>query len=60
LFPKDVKALIHTADDYGYSMNVLKAVEEVNERQKNILFDKFTKTSLAISKERKLQFGIVI
>ena len=42
-FPKDVKALIHTADHYGYSMNVLKAVEEVNERQKNILFDKFTK-----------------
>jgi len=42
-FPKDVKALIRTADDYGYSMNVLKAVEEVNEKQKNILFDKFTK-----------------
>jgi UDPglucose 6-dehydrogenase len=42
-FPKDVKALIHTADHYGYSMNVLKAVEEVNEKQKNILFDKFMK-----------------
>jgi len=42
-FPKDVKALIRTADDYGYSMNVLKAVEEVNEKQKNILFDKFMK-----------------
>lgn len=42
-FPKDVKALIHTADEYGYSMNVLKAVEKVNEKQKNILFDKFTK-----------------
>lgn len=42
-FPKDVKALIHTADEYGYSMNVLKAVEDVNEKQKNILFVKFNK-----------------
>lgn len=42
-FPKDVKALIHTAYEYGYSMDVLKAVEEVNEKQKNILFDKFIK-----------------
>ncbi len=39
-FPKDVKALIKTADDNGYSMEVLKAVERVNERQKSILFDK--------------------
>lgn len=39
-FPKDVKALIKTSDDNGYSMEVLKAVERVNERQKCILFDK--------------------
>ena len=39
-FPKDVKALIHTADKAGYTMRVLKAVEEVNESQKSILFDK--------------------
>lgn len=39
-FPKDVKALIKTADDNGYSMSVLKAVEEVNEQQKSILFRK--------------------
>lgn len=39
-FPKDVKALIKTADNCGYSMEVLKAVERVNERQKSILFDK--------------------
>jgi len=39
-FPKDVKALISTADSRGYSMEVLKAVERVNERQKRILFDK--------------------
>ncbi len=39
-FPKDVKALIKTADDNGYSMEVLKAVERVNEQQKQLLFDK--------------------
>ena len=42
-FPKDVKALIKTADQNGYSMEVLKAVERVNERQKSILFDKLSK-----------------
>ncbi len=42
-FPKDVKALIKTADDNGYSMEVLKAVERVNEKQKSILFDKLHK-----------------
>ena len=39
-FPKDVKALIKTAEKNGYSMRVLKAVEEVNEAQKSILFSK--------------------
>ena len=39
-FPKDVKALIHTAQEHGYSMQVLQAVDAVNERQKGILFDK--------------------
>ena len=39
-FPKDVKALIKTGDDSGYAMGVLKAVEEVNERQKSVLFQK--------------------
>lgn len=42
-FPKDVKALIKTAEKNGYSMRVLKAVEEVNESQKTILFDKLLK-----------------
>ncbi len=42
-FPKDVKALIKTAEKAGYSMRVLKAVEEVNERQKEVLFDKLLK-----------------
>ncbi|WP_302022911.1 UDP-glucose/GDP-mannose dehydrogenase family protein [uncultured Duncaniella sp.] len=39
-FPKDVKALIKTAEQNGYRMEVLQAVENVNERQKSILFDK--------------------
>lgn len=39
-FPKDVKALIRTAEKHGYEMKVIKAVEEVNERQKGILFEK--------------------
>ena len=42
-FPKDVKALIKTADKCGYSMEVLKAVERVNEKQKSILFEKLQK-----------------
>lgn len=42
-FPKDVKALIKTAEQNGYEMRVLKSVEEVNERQKTVLFDKFLK-----------------
>jgi len=42
-FPKDVKALIKTADAQGYSMEVLKAVEKVNEKQKAVLFEKLQK-----------------
>lgn len=40
-FPKDVKALIRTAEQRGYRMQVLEAVEAVNERQKGILYEKF-------------------
>lgn len=39
-FPKDVKALIKTAERNGYEMRVLKAVEEVNDKQKRVLFEK--------------------
>lgn len=39
-FPKDVKALIHTGKQHGYDMRVIEAVEEVNERQKSIVFEK--------------------
>jgi len=42
-FPKDVKALIRTAHEKGYELRVLKAVEEVNEKQKSVLFEKVHK-----------------
>ena len=38
-FPKDVKALIRTASEFGYDAQVLKSVEEVNSRQKQKLFE---------------------
>ena len=41
-FPKDVKALIKTADEHGYSMQVLKAVEQVNDGQKQVMFSKLS------------------
>lgn len=41
-FPKDVKALIKTAEQNGYEMKVLKAVEDVNENQKSVLFRKLS------------------
>ncbi len=39
-FPKDVKALIKTAEKYGYDMRVLRAVEEVNKYQKTVPYNK--------------------
>lgn len=42
-FPKDVKAIIRTAKDNGYELNVIKAVEKANDYQKNVIFSKMTK-----------------
>lgn len=39
-FPKDVKALAHTGREHGYPMQVIEAVERVNEQQKGIVFEK--------------------
>jgi UDPglucose 6-dehydrogenase len=39
-FPKDVSALIHTADDYGYDTHLLKAAVSVNQRQRLIAVEK--------------------
>lgn len=41
-FPKDVKALVRTAKDIDYSAELLAAVESVNERQKNVLYEKLS------------------
>jgi UDPglucose 6-dehydrogenase len=41
-FPKDVKALINTADASNYPLEILKAVEKVNDRQKTVMFKKIT------------------
>src|SRR5678810_81260 len=41
-FPKDVKALIRTAQDFDYEMRILKAVDDVNDDQKKIIFSKIT------------------
>jgi len=42
-FPKDVKALIKTADENGHSLEILKSVENVNDRQKSVIFNKLKK-----------------
>ena len=41
-FPKDVKALIRTAGQYGYHTRLLQAVEDVNQAQKRVLVEKIT------------------
>ncbi len=43
-FPKDVKALLHTGLDNDYHMEVIEAVERVNEKQKSIVYDKIIKS----------------
>ena len=42
-FPKDVKALIKTASENGYKMQILESVESVNEAQKSVLYNKIIK-----------------
>ncbi len=44
-FPKDVKALLHTGLDNDYHMEVIEAVERVNERQKTIVYDKILRAA---------------
>lgn len=40
-FPKDIRAIIKVGEEAGYEMKVIKAVEDVNNHQKTILFNKF-------------------
>lgn len=53
-FPKDVKALIKTAEQNGYDLRVLKAVEEVNAAQKSVLFEKMHRYFNGKLKGRKI------
>jgi UDPglucose 6-dehydrogenase len=53
-FPKDVKALIKTANDNGYELNVIKAVETANEYQKSVIFSKMMKYFNNDLKNRKI------
>lgn len=39
-FPKDVQAIVKTGEKHGYKLEILSAVESVNNRQKKVLFDK--------------------
>jgi len=55
-FPKDVQALIQTADENGYSLDILKAVEAVNYRQKSVLYGKMKRHFKGDLKGKK--FGI--
>ncbi len=55
-FPKDVKAIIKTGDSYGYSLRVIKAVEEVNNYQKEVIYIKIRDYFRGNLKGR--QFGI--
>lgn len=55
-FPKDVQALVRTADEYGHSLEVLKAVEAVNYRQKSVLVEKIKKHFGENLKDK--QFGL--
>ena len=53
-FPKDVKALIKTGQECNYDFQLLKAVEDVNERQKEVLADKLIKALGAVNTEKPL------
>ncbi len=58
-FPKDVKALVKTAEECNYDFLLLKAVEEVNELQKEVLADKLIKKLSSPDKEKPLTGRIV-
>lgn len=53
-FPKDVKALIKTANDNNYPLQVLKAVEDVNNRQKSVLYNKIKDYFKGNLKEKRI------
>ncbi len=42
-FPKDVKGLLNTSIEHGYDFRILKTIDEINDRQKQIIVDKILK-----------------
>ena len=58
-FPKDVKALMKTAEECDYDFLLLKAVEDVNERQKEVLADKLIKALGSPDEEQPLTGRII-
>lgn len=56
-FPKDVKALARTAQEHGYTMQVIEAVERVNEGQKSILFGKLQRALGRPARENHRDMG---
>lgn len=57
-FPKDVKALIHTGNEHGYHMQIIEAVERVNEQQKSIVFKKLKKVMSPLKGKRIAVWGL--
>lgn len=52
-FPKDVKALARTGRDHGYRMRIIEAVEEVNELQKSVVYDKI-RSALGVLRGKRI------
>ena len=59
-FPKDVKALIKTAKDNGYTMRILESVELVNDAQKSVLYNKIMKHFDGNIKGKTFTFDIIL
>ncbi|MBQ7042375.1 MAG: UDP-glucose/GDP-mannose dehydrogenase family protein [Muribaculaceae bacterium] len=57
-FPKDVKALINTGKEHGYHMQIIEAVERVNEQQKSIVFNKLNKALSPLKGKRIAVWGL--
>ena len=57
-FPKDVKALAHTGREHGYPMQVIEAVERVNEQQKSVVFEKLAALTGELRGKRIALWGL--
>ena len=57
-FPKDVKALLHTGLENDYHMQVIEAVERVNEQQKSIVYDKIVRATGSVKDKTVAIIGL--